>query len=232
MSADQPPRASADALMAAAERESRGSLRIFLGAAPGVGKTYAMLQAAKAARADGLDVVVGLVETHGRADTAAMVADLDVLAKKGVLYRGRLVPEFDVDAALARRPKLLLVDEYAHSNVPGSRHPKRWQDVRDILAAGIDVWTTLNIQHVESLNDVVQRITGVRVLETVPDTALEKADEIILVDLPSDELLKRLADGKVYVEDTAQRAIQSFFKPGNLRALRELALRRDRKSVV
>jgi two-component system sensor histidine kinase KdpD len=226
MSADPPLRASPDALIAAAEREGRGSLRIFLGAAPGVGKTYAMLQAAKAARVDGTDVVVGLVETHGRAETEAMVAGLETIAKKGVPYRGRLVPEFDVDAALARRPTLLLVDEYAHSNVPGSRHPKRWQDVRDLLAAGIDVWTTLNIQHVESLNDVVQRITGVRVRETVPDTALEKADEIILVDLPSDELLKRLADGKIYVEDTAQRAIQSFFKPGNLRALRELALRR------
>jgi two-component system sensor histidine kinase KdpD len=226
MPADAPLRASPDALIAAAEREGRGSLRIFLGAAPGVGKTYAMLQAAKAAKADGTDVVVGLVETHGRAETEAMVAGLESIAKKGVPYRGRLVPEFDVDAALARRPALLLVDEYAHSNVPGSRHPKRWQDVRDLLAAGIDVWTTLNIQHVESLNDVVQRITGVRVRETVPDTALEKADEIILVDLPSDELLKRLADGKVYVEDTAQRAIQSFFKPGNLRALRELALRR------
>jgi two-component system sensor histidine kinase KdpD len=226
MSANSPLRASPDALIAAAEREGRGSLRIFLGAAPGVGKTYAMLQAAKAARTDGIDVVVGLVETHGRAETEAMVAGLEVIAKKGVSYRGRWVPEFDVDAALARRPALLLVDEYAHSNVPGSRHPKRWQDVRDLLAAGIDVWTTLNIQHVESLNDVVQRITGVRVRETVPDTALEKADEIILVDLPSDELLKRLADGKIYVEDTAQRAIQSFFKPGNLRALRELALRR------
>ena len=211
---DRPLRASPDALLAAAEREHRGKLRIFLGAAPGVGKTYAMLQAAKAARAGGLDVVVGLVETHGRAETEAMLAGLDAIARIGVPYRGRLVAEFDLDAALARRPALLLVDEYAHSNVPGSRHPKRWQDVRDLLAAGIDVWTTLNIQHVESLNDVVQRITGVRVRETVPDTALEKADEIILVDLPSDELLKRLAEGKVYVEDTAQRA------------LRELALRR------
>lgn len=222
----EPSRADPEALLAAAEREARGKLRIFLGAAPGVGKTYAMLSAARAARAGGLDVVAGLVETHGRAETAALLDGLDLLPRKGIAYRGRLVQEFDLEAALARRPALLLVDEYAHSNVEGSRHPKRWQDVQDLLTAGIDVWTTLNIQHVESLNDVVQRITGVRVRETVPDTALQKADEIILVDLPSDELIKRLADGKVYVEDTAARAVQSFFKPSNLTALRELALRR------
>ncbi|SCW44947.1 sensor histidine kinase [Ancylobacter rudongensis] len=226
MSGEEAPRANPDALLAAAEREARGKLRLFLGAAPGVGKTYAMLSAARAAQAGGRDVVVGLVETHGRAETEALTAGLEMLPRKGIAYRGRLVPEFDLDAALARRPELLLVDEYAHSNVDGSRHPKRWQDVQDLLAAGIDVWTTLNIQHVESLNDVVQRITGVRVRETVPDAALSKADEIILVDLPSDELLKRLADGKVYVEDTATRAVQSFFKPSNLTALRELALRR------
>ncbi|WAC29417.1 sensor histidine kinase [Ancylobacter sp. SL191] len=226
MSAEKPSRADPEALLAAAEREARGQLRIFLGAAPGVGKTYAMLNAARAARAGGRDVVAGIVETHGRAETQALVEGLEILPRKGIAYRGRLVPEFDLDAALARRPSLLLVDEYAHSNVEGSRHPKRWQDVQDLLAAGIDVWTTLNIQHVESLNDVVQRITGVRVRETVPDRALEKADEIILVDLPSDELIKRLADGKVYVEDTATRAVQSFFKPSNLTALRELALRR------
>ncbi len=226
MSADQPARADPEALLAAAERAARGQLRIFLGAAPGVGKTYAMLNAARAARAGGRDVVAGIVETHGRAETQALAEGLEIIPRKGIAYRGRLVPEFDLDAALARRPSLLLVDEYAHSNVEGSRHPKRWQDVQDLLAAGIDVWTTLNIQHVESLNDVVQRITGVRVRETVPDMALEKADEIILVDLPSDELIKRLADGKVYVEDTATRAVQSFFKPGNLTALRELALRR------
>lgn len=225
MSATDTPRASPDALLAAAEREERGKLRIFLGAAPGVGKTYAMLSAARAAKATGREVVVGLVETHGRAETEALVEGLEVLPRAGMHYRGRLVPEFDVDAALARRPSLLLVDEYAHSNVEGSRHPKRWQDVQDLLAAGIDVWTTLNVQHLESLNDVVQRITGVRVRETVPDSALEKADEVILVDLPSDELIRRLADGKVYVEDTATRAVQSFFKPGNLTALRELALR-------
>lgn len=226
MSVQDPPRADPEALLAAAEREARGKLRIYLGAAPGVGKTYAMLSAARAAKAAGGDVVIGIVETHGRAETEALIEGIESLPRKGVPYRGRLVPEFDLDAALARQPGLLLVDEYAHSNVEGSRHPKRWQDVQDLLAAGIDVWTTLNIQHVESLNDVVQRITGVRVRETVPDTALQKADEIILVDLPSDELIKRLADGKVYVEDTATRAVQSFFKPSNLTALRELALRR------
>ncbi|MBS7541408.1 sensor histidine kinase [Ancylobacter lacus] len=226
MSAEEAPRASPDALLAAAERETRGKLRMFLGAAPGVGKTYAMLQAARAARAGGREVVVGLVETHGRAETEALVHGFELLPRRGIAYRGRLVPEFDLEGALRRRPSLLILDEYAHSNVEGSRHPKRWQDVQDLLAAGIDVWTTLNIQHVESLNDVVQRITGVRVRETVPDTALQKADEIILVDLPADELLKRLADGKVYVEDTASRAVQGFFKPGNLTALRELALRR------
>ncbi|MBS9478384.1 sensor histidine kinase [Ancylobacter radicis] len=226
MSVEEPPRADPEALLAAAEREARGQLRIFLGAAPGVGKTYAMLNAARAARTGGRDVVAGIIETHGRAETQALVEGLEMLPRKAIAYRGRLVPEFDLEAALARRPSLLLVDEYAHSNVEGSRHPKRWQDVQEILAAGIDVWTTLNIQHVESLNDVVQRITGVRVRETVPDTALQKADEIILVDLPSDELIKRLADGKVYVEDTATRAVQSFFKPSNLTALRELALRR------
>ncbi|WP_156419311.1 DUF4118 domain-containing protein, partial [Aureimonas sp. AU12] len=225
MTRDETPRASADALLAHAEREGRGKLRLFLGAAPGVGKTFAMLQAARAAKRAGRDVLLGLVETHGRAETEAMIADLEVLPRKGVPYRGRLVPEFDIDVALGRKPSLLLVDEYAHSNVPGSRHPKRWQDVAELLEAGIDVWTTMNVQHVESLNDVVQRITGVRVRETVPDTTLQVADEIVLVDLPSDELIRRLAEGKVYVEDTATRATQNFFKPSNLTALRELALR-------
>jgi two-component system sensor histidine kinase KdpD len=222
----EPPRASPDALLSLAGREGRGRLRVFLGAAPGVGKTFAMLQAAKAARQSGRDVVVGLVETHGRRETEALLDGLEVLARKIVPYRGRLVAAFDLEAALARRPSLLIVDEYAHSNIPGSRHPKRWQDVEDLLAAGIDVWTTLNIQHVESLNDVVQRITGILVRETVPDTALQEADDIVLVDLPPDELLKRLAEGKVYVADTAARAAQNFFRPSNLTALRELALRR------
>jgi two-component system sensor histidine kinase KdpD len=226
MRSQEPTRASPDALLSLAEREGRGKLRVFLGAAPGVGKTFAMLQAAQGARQGGRDVVVGLVETHGRRETEALLESLEVLPRKMVAYRGRLVAEFDLEAALARRPGLLIVDEYAHSNVPGSRHPKRWQDVQDLLDAGIDVWTTLNIQHVESLNDVVQRITGVHVRETVPDTALHEADDIVLVDLPPEELLKRLADGKVYVADTAARAVQNFFKPSNLTALRELALRR------
>ncbi|BAF87566.1 osmosensitive K+ channel signal transduction histidine kinase [Azorhizobium caulinodans ORS 571] len=226
MGQEDKPRASPDALLAMVEREGKGKLRVFLGAAPGVGKTYAMLQAARAAKADGLDVVVGIVETHGRRETEAMLEGLPVLPRRPIHYRGRLVPEFDIEGALARRPKLLLVDEYAHSNVPGSRHPKRWQDVEDLLDAGIDVWTTLNIQHLESLNEVVQRITGVRVRETVPDTAIQEADEVVMVDLPPDELLKRLAEGRVYVQDTAARAIERFFKPTNLTALRELALRR------
>ena len=225
MREDEAPRASPEALLGQAEREGRGKLRLFLGAAPGVGKTYGMLGAARAAAAAGREVLIGIVETHGRAETEAMVAGLDVLPRALIPYRGRLVPEFDLDAALKRRPSLLLVDEYAHSNIEGSRHAKRWQDVAECLRAGIDVWTTMNVQHVESLNDVVQRITGVRVRETVPDTTLEVADEIVLVDLPSDELIRRLAEGKVYVEDTATRATQSFFKPSNLTALRELALR-------
>ncbi|WP_062014035.1 sensor histidine kinase KdpD [Aureimonas sp. AU4] len=225
MNQDDAPRASPDALLGQAEREGRGKLRLFFGAAPGVGKTYAMLQAARAAKADGREVLVGVLETHGRAETEAMAAGLEILPRALIPYRGRLVPEFDLDAALKRRPSLLLVDEYAHSNVEGSRHPKRWQDVAELLLAGIDVWTTMNVQHVTSLNDVVQRITGVRVRETVPDTTLEVADEIVLVDLPSDELIRRLAEGKVYVEDTATRATRNFFKPSNLTALRELALR-------
>ncbi len=231
MASSEPTRASPDALLSLAAREGSGKLRVFLGAAPGVGKTFAMLQAARSASQGGRDVVVGLVETHGRRETEALLDGLEVLPRKMVAYRGRLVAEFDLEGALARCPGLLIVDEYAHSNVPGSRHPKRWQDVEDLLAAGIDVWTTLNIQHVESLNDVVQRITGVQVRETVPDTALHEADDIVLVDLPPDELLQRLAEGKVYVPDTAARAVQNFFKPSNLTALRELALRRVASTV-
>lgn len=224
-------RASPDALLALANREGRGHLKIFLGAAPGVGKTYAMLTAARAEKAGRRDVVVGLVETHRRAETEALVADLEVLPRKPIAYQNRLLSEFDIDAAIARRPGLLLVDEYAHTNIPGSRHPKRWQDVQELLAAGIDVWTTLNIQHLESLNDVIQKITQVRVRETVPDQAFEDADEIVLVDLPPTELLQRLAEGKVYVQDTAARAVQNFFKPQNLTALRELALRRTAERI-
>lgn len=224
-------RASPDALLALAKKEGRGQLKIFLGAAPGVGKTYAMLTSARSAKAEGRDVVIGLVETHGRRETEALVDGFDILPRSPIVYRNQVMKEFDLDAALARRPNLLLVDEYAHTNVPGSRHPKRWQDIGEILAVGIDVWTTLNIQHLESLNDVIQKITRVRVRETVPDTVFDQADEIVLVDFPPDELLKRLAEGKVYVQETAARAVESFFKPQNLTALRELALRRAAERI-
>jgi len=224
-------RASPDALLARANKEGRGRLKIFLGAAPGVGKTYAMLTAAHAEKAGSRDVVAGLVETHGRIETEQLVGGLENLARKPIVYRNQVMKEFDLDAALARQPSLLLVDEYAHTNVPGSRHPKRWQDIDELLAAGIDVWTTLNIQHLESLNDVIQKITKVRVRETVPDTVFDKADEIVLVDFPPDELLKRLAQGKIYVQDTAARAVENFFRPQNLTALRELALRRAAERI-
>ncbi|MBI3702230.1 MAG: sensor histidine kinase KdpD [Afipia sp.] len=225
------PRASPDALLALANKETRGRLKIFLGAAPGVGKTYAMLTAARTAREDCRDVVAGLVETHGRRETEALIAGLEILPRNAIVYRNQVLKEFDLDAALARHPSLLLVDEYAHTNVPGSRHPKRWQDIDELLDAGIDVWTTLNIQHLEGLNDVIQKITKIRVRETVPDTVFEKADELVLVDFPPDELLKRLAEGKIYVQDTAARAVESFFKPQNLTALRELALRRAAERI-
>jgi two-component system sensor histidine kinase KdpD len=229
--ATEAQRASPDALLARARKESRGHLKIFLGAAPGVGKTYAMLTAARAETAGKRDVVAGLVETHGRRETEQLTEGLELLPRKSLVYRNQIMKEFDLDAALARRPSLLLVDEYAHTNVPGSRHPKRWQDIDELLDAGIDVWTTLNIQHLESLNDVVQKITKVRVRETIPDSVFDKADEIVLVDFPADELLKRLAEGKVYVQDTAARAVENFFKPQNLTALRELALRRAAERI-
>jgi two-component system sensor histidine kinase KdpD len=224
-------RALPDALLALANKEGRGRLKIFLGAAPGVGKTYAMLTAARSERDGGRDVVAGLIETHGRRETEELVEGFEVLPRAPIVYRNQVMREFDLDAALARKPSLLLVDEYAHTNVPGSRHPKRWQDVDELLDAGIDVWTTLNIQHLESLNDVVQKISKVRVRETVPDSVFDKADEVVLVDFPPDELLKRLAEGKVYVQDTAARAVENFFKPQNLTALRELALRRTAERV-
>ncbi|MGN6114188.1 MAG: DUF4118 domain-containing protein, partial [Nitrobacter sp.] len=224
-------RASPDALLSLANREGRGRLKIFLGAAPGVGKTYAMLTAARGEIAGGRDVVAGLVETHGRRETGQLLDGLEVLPRKPIIYRNQVMHEFDLDAARARKPGLLLVDEYAHTNVPGSRHPKRWQDIDELLRAGIDVWTTLNIQHLESLNDVVQKISKVRVRETVPDKVFDQADEVVLVDLPPDELLKRLAEGKVYVQDTAARAVDNFFKPQNLTALRELAMRRAAERV-
>lgn len=228
---DRDGRPSPEALLALAEREGRGRLKIHLGAAPGVGKTYAMLSNARRLASEGIDVVVGLVETHGRADTAALIDGLEVLPRRPVIHRGCSLMEFDIDAALARRPALLIVDELAHSNVPGSRHPKRFQDVEELLDAGIDVWTALNIQHLESLSDVVGRITGVTIRETVPDRILERADEVILVDLTPDELIERLKDGKVYVPENAARAIDNFFRPSNLTALRELALRRTAAHV-
>lgn len=231
MPGDDAQRASPDALLALANKEGRGRLKIYLGAAPGVGKTYAMLAGGQTEKAGGRDVVAGLIETHGRLETDRLTEGFDVLPRKSIVYRNQIMKEFDLDAALARRPDLLLVDEYAHTNVPGSRHPKRWQDIDELLAAGINVWTTLNIQHLESLNDVVLKITKVRVRETVPDTVFDKADEIILVDFPPDELLKRLAEGKIYVQDTAARAVESFFKPQNLTALRELALRRAAERI-
>ena len=231
MPRDEAQRASPDALLALAKKEGRGHLKIFLGAAPGVGKTYAMLGSARGEKNGGRDVVAGLIETHGRRETEQLIEGFEILPRKPIVYRNQIMKEFDLDAALARRPNLLLVDEYAHTNVPGSRHPKRWQDIDELLAAGIDVWTTLNIQHLESLNDVVLKISKVRVRETVPDTVFDKADEIVLVDFPPDELLKRLAEGKVYVQDTAARAVEHFFKPQNLTALRELALRRAAERI-
>jgi two-component system sensor histidine kinase KdpD len=212
-------------------RQQRGKLTLFFGAAPGVGKTYAMLEAARAAVAEGRRVLVGIVETHGRFETAALLNGLEVLPRREVAYRGVVVEEFDLDAALARHPDVILIDELAHSNAEGSRHPKRWQDVGELLEAGIDVLSTMNVQHVESLNDVIAKVTGIIVRETVPDSVLERAHEIKLVDLPPDDLLERLRDGKVYVPAQAQRAIEHFFRKGNLIALRELALRQTAERV-
>src|SRR4029453_13089982 len=219
-------RPSPDALLKAAEREGRGKLKIFLGAAPGVGKTYEMLAAARRRKAEGVDVVAGLVETHGRAETEAQLVGLDVVPRRQIEYKGRTLEEMDIDAILKRRPQLVLVDELAHTNAEGSRHPKRYMDVEELLTAGIDVYSTLNVQHIESLNDVVARITRIRVRETVPDRLLNAADEIELVDLTPADLIGRLREGKVYVREQAQRALRHYFSPGNLTALRELALRR------
>ena len=208
------------------QQNKRGRLKIFLGYVAGVGKTYAMLEAAQQRKKEGVDVIVAYVETHQRKETEELLEGLEVLPRRQVEYRGIQLTEMDLDEVLARRPQLALVDEFAHTNVPGSRHPKRYQDIEEILAAGIDVYTTVNIQHLESLNDVVQQITGVRVRETVPDRAFYEAYEVELVDLPTDELLQRLREGKVYVPDQAARAIEKFFRKGNLTALREMALRR------
>ena len=219
-----------DALLAQVQSQeraaARGKLRIYFGASAGVGKTYAMLAAARNLHAAGEAVLVGVLETHGRAETQAMLDGLPVLPKKLVEYRGKTIAEFDLDAALTAHVTLVLVDELAHSNAPGSRHPKRWQDVEELLDSGIDVYSTVNVQHLESLNDVVGGITGVRVGETVPDTVFDGADEVVLVDLPADALLARLREGKVYQAPQAERASRNFFRKGNLIALRELALRR------
>jgi two-component system sensor histidine kinase KdpD len=213
------------------EEPSRGKLKIFLGYAAGVGKTFAMLEAAHQRKRQGIDVVVGYVETHNRVETEEMIEELEVLPRKQVEYHNVVLPELDVDTVLNRQPQLVLVDEFAHTNAPGSRHPKRYQDVEEILDAGIDVYTTLNIQHLESLNDVVAQVTGVTVRETVPDRVIDEASEIEVIDLPPDELLTRLGEGKVYVPDQAARAIEKFFRKGNLTALREMSLRRAAERV-
>ena len=227
----EPERPSADALLAQLQQNECGRLKIFLGAAPGVGKTYAMLEAAQARREEGVDVAVGVIETHGRAETEILLAGLETVPRRLVEYRGLALPEMDLDALLVRHPRLALVDELAHTNAPGSRHPKRYQDVEELLEAGIDVYTTVNIQHLESLNDAVAQITGVRVRETIPDGLLERAHEVELVDLSPEALLQRLQEGKVYVPDQAERAIHNYFRAGNLMALRELALRRTAERV-
>src|SRR6266436_4253470 len=228
-------RPNPDTLLARVQEEeahrTRGKLKIFFGATAGVGKTYAMLEAAQARWTEGVDVVVGWVDTHGRVETEALLQGLEILPRRPVAYRDTTLYAFDLDAALARHPTLLLVDELAHTNAPGARHSKRWQDVEELLDAGINVYTTVNVQHLESLNDVVAQITGVLVRETIPDSLLEQADEVELIDLPPDELLQRLREGKVYMPEQAHRALEHFFHKGNLIALRELALRRTADRV-
>lgn len=228
---DEPQRPDPDKLLEQAATPHRGKLKIFFGACAGVGKTFAMLSEAQRLRAQGLDILIGVAETHGRQETAALLAGLATQPSRRIHHRGRLVTEFDLDAALARRPALILMDELAHSNAPGSRHPKRWQDVEELLEADIDVFTTVNVQHLESLNDVVSGVTGIQVRETVPDPFFDAADEVVLVDLPPDDLRQRLHEGKVYIAGQAERAIEHFFRKGNLIALRELALRRTADRV-
>lgn len=220
-----------DALLALVDRDTRGKLTVFLGAAPGVGKTYAMLTRARRLKAEGVDIVIGLVETHGRNETAALLEGLEVLPRREVIHSGRTLSEFDLDSALGRNPRIMVVDELAHTNLGDSRHPKRYQDIEELIAAGIDVWTAVNIQHLESLSDVVSQIAGVQVRERIPDTVLDRADDVLLVDLPPTELIERLKVGKVYLPDSAKRAIDRFFRLGNLTALRELALRRTADRV-
>jgi two-component system sensor histidine kinase KdpD len=221
--ADQRP--SADALLARLKDKDRARLRIYIGAAPGVGKSYAMLQEAHALRARGLDVVAGIVETYGRKDTEAQVKDLEVVPRRSIEYRGVTLQEMDVDGILKRKPQVCVVDELAHTNVPGSRNEKRFQDVIEILDGGIHVMTAVNIQHLETLNDAVAKVTGVRVRETVPDTFLERADEVINVDVTVEELRNRLREGKIYQPEKVEQALTNFFRKGNLSTLRELALR-------
>jgi two-component system sensor histidine kinase KdpD len=218
-------RPSADALLARIQQQERARLRIYIGAAPGVGKTYEMLQQAHALRARGLDVVAGLVETYGRPDTDAQIKDLEVVPRRRIEYRGLTMEEMDLDAILHRKPQVVLIDELAHTNVPGSKHEKRYEDVLEILDAGIHVMTAVNIQHIETLNDAVARLTGVRVRETVPDTFLDRADEVINVDVTVEELRNRLRQGKVYKPEKVEQALSNFFRKGNLSTLRELALR-------
>jgi two-component system sensor histidine kinase KdpD len=230
---DRDQRPSPEALLEAARREDKrvGKLKIFVGAAPGVGKTYEMLQQARARKKDGYDIIVGAVETHGRKETQALLEGLEIVPRRQIEYRDQRLEEMDIDAIIARRPQFVLVDELAHTNAPGSRHPKRYLDVEELLQRGIDVYTTVNIQHIESLNDVVAQITHVRVRETVPDSVFDRADAIELVDLTPDDLIERLKEGKVYVPAQAERALEHYFSPSNLTALRELALRRTAERV-
>jgi two-component system sensor histidine kinase KdpD len=218
-------RPTGDQLLAKLQTEQRARLRIYIGAAPGVGKTYSMIEDAHALRREGVDVVVGFVETHGRAETEAKLLDLEVIPRRKVEYRGVVLEEMDVAAIIARKPQLCVVDELAHTNAPGSRHDKRYQDVLDILDAGIGVLTAVNIQHMETLNDAVGRVTGVRVRETVPDTFLDRADEVVNVDVTVEELRTRLRQGKVYKPEKVEQALSNFFRETNLATLRELALR-------
>jgi two-component system, OmpR family, sensor histidine kinase KdpD len=219
-----PNRPDPEALLSEVAQEGRGGLKIFLGASPGVGKTFKMLQAAQEARSEGVDLVIGLIESHGRAETEALAEGLELIPRQRIPYRGRIFEELDLDAILQRAPAVVLVDELAHRNIPGTRHPRRYQDIEELLGRGIDVWTAVNIQHLESLNDAVARITGVRMRETVPDALIAKARDLVLVDLTPSELIDRLKQGKVYVPEQARAALDGFFSPSNLAALRELAL--------
>src|SRR5476649_259778 len=230
---DLEKRPSPEALLEAARREESrvGQLRIFVGAAPGVGKTYEMLQQARARKKDGYDIVIGVVETHGRKETEALLEGLDAIPRRRIEYKGQWLEEMDLDAIIARHPQIALVDELAHTNAPGCRHPKRYLDVEELLNRGIDVYSTINIQHIESLNDVVAQITHVRVRETVPDSIFDRADAIELVDLTPDDLIQRLKEGKVYVPQQAERALEHYFSPRNLTALRELEIGRTAERV-